>query len=182
MLAALTRNNATFTERELDRYLAKHLGAGSDGTPDAAQVQDIAAAKAAVMGHKDVLMLHDRETGEAAGRFSTRTVREQEGAALADGAAVAVARHHQGVKARHQETALGSRTLREDQRAAFEHTVEGGGLKLIEGRAGTGKSYTGAPWACLPRQGWRTCARPTWARMAPPPRWEQRWTSWCGVE
>ena len=35
MLAALTRNNATFTEQELDRYLAKHLGPGPDGTPDA---------------------------------------------------------------------------------------------------------------------------------------------------
>ena len=78
-----------------------------------------------------------------AGRFSTRTVREQERAALADGAAVAGARHHQvSVKARHQEAALASRTLRDDQRAAFEHAVEDGGLKLIEGRAGTGKSYT----------------------------------------
>ena len=142
VLAALTRNNATFTERELDRYLAKHLGAGLDGTSDAAQIQDIAAAKAAVLGHKDVLVLHDRETGEAAGRFSTRTVRDQERAALMDGAAVAGARHHQGVKTRHQEGALASRTLRDDQRAAFEHAVEGGGLKLIEGRAGTGKSYT----------------------------------------
>ena len=142
VLATLTRNNATFTERELDRYLAKHLGAGPGGIPDSVQVQDITAAKAAVLGHKDLLVLHDRETGEAAGRFSTRTVREQERAALADGAVVAGARHHQGVKARHQETALGSRTLREDQRAAFEHAVEGGGLKLIEGRAGTGKSYT----------------------------------------
>ena len=142
VLAALTRNNATFTERELDRYLSKHLGAGPDGTPDAVQVQDIAAAKAAVLGHKEVLVLHDRETGEAAGRFSTRTVREQERAALADGVAAAGAQHHQGVKARHQQTALASRSLREDQLAAFEHAVEGGGLKLIEGRAGTGKSYT----------------------------------------
>ena len=142
VLAALTRNNATFTERELDRYLAKHLGPGPDGTPDATQVQDIAAAKAAVMGHKEVLALHDRETGEVTGRFSTRTVREQEHTALADGAAVAGAQHHQGVKARYQEAALASRTLRDDQRAAFEHAVSGGGLKLIEGRAGTGKSYT----------------------------------------
>ena len=142
VLAALTRNNATFTERELDRYLAKHLGAGADGTPGAAQRLDIAAAKAAVLGHTDVLVLHDRETGEAADRFSTRTVHEQERAALADGAAVAGTRHHQGVKARHQEAALTTRTLRDDQRAAFEHAVADGGLKLIEGRAGTGKSYT----------------------------------------
>ena len=142
VLAALTRNNATFTERELDRYLQKHLGAGPDGTPDDATVRDIADAKAAVMGHKDMLVLHDRDTGDVTGRFTIRTVREQERAALADGAAVAGARHHEGVKARYRETALASRTLRDDQRAAFEHAVADGGLKLIEGRAGTGKSYT----------------------------------------
>jgi len=142
VLAALTRNNATFTERELDRYLAKHLGTGPDGTPDAATAQDVAAAKAAVMGHRSLRALHDRETGEAAERFTTTTVREQERAALADGAAVAGVRQHRGVIARHQEAALATRTLREDQRAAFEHAVGAGGLKLIEGRAGTGKSYT----------------------------------------
>ena len=89
VLAALTRNNASFTERELDRYLAKHLGAGPDGTLDGAAARDIAAAKAAVLGHREVLALHDRDTGEAAGRFSTRTVRGQERAALRDGARVA---------------------------------------------------------------------------------------------
>jgi len=142
VLAALTRNNATFTERELDRYLAKHLGAGPDGTPDPAIAQDIADAKRAVLGHRDVLALHGRETGEAAGRFTTIGVHEQERTALVDGAAVAGARHHQDVKARHQEAALEGRTLRDDQRAAFEHAVAAGGLKLVEGRAGTGKSYT----------------------------------------
>ncbi len=142
VLAALTRNNATFTERELDRYLAKHLGAGPDGTPDGVQARDISASKVAVMGHKDVRVLHDRETGEAAGRFTTGTVREQERAALADGAAVAGAGQHRGVTTRHREAALASRTLRDDQRAAFEHAVASGGLKLVEGRAGTGKSYT----------------------------------------
>ena len=142
VLTALTRNNATFTERELDRYLLKHLGAGPDGTKDAAAVADIAVAKAAVLTHPTVLALHDKETGAQAERFTTTTVRAQEREALADGAAVAGARHHQGVKARYQEAALASRTLREDQRAAFEHAVGAGGLKLIEGRAGTGKSYT----------------------------------------
>jgi len=141
VLAALTRNNASFTSADLDRYLARHLG-GSDGPLDAGATDDIATAKAAVLTSRELLVLHDRETGEAAGRFSTRTVREQERAALSDGAATAEAQHHRGVKARHQEAALASRTLREDQRAAFEHAVAGGGLKLIEGRAGTGKSYT----------------------------------------
>jgi Ti-type conjugative transfer relaxase TraA len=142
VLAALTRNNATFTERDLDRYLAKHLGAGPDGTAEGAAGREIPAAKAAVLGHRDVLVLHDRQTGEAVGRFSTRTVRTEEVAALADGAAVAGARQHQGVTAGHQEAAVASRTMRDDQRTAFEHAVSAGGLKLIEGRAGTGKSYT----------------------------------------
>ncbi len=104
VLAALTRNNATFTERELDRYLAKHLGTGPDGTPDPMAAADIAAAKAAVMKHPTVLALHDKETGAQAERFTTTTVRAQEREALADGAAVAGARHHQGVKPpQHQE-------------------------------------------------------------------------------
>jgi len=122
--------------------LAKHLGAGPDGMPDAAATQDIATTKAAVLGHGDVLALYDRDTGEAAGRFSTIGVRVQERTALADGAAVDSAGHHAGVNARHQDAALASRTLRDDQRTAFEHAVSDGGLKLIEGRAGTGKSYT----------------------------------------
>jgi Ti-type conjugative transfer relaxase TraA len=142
VLTALTRNNATFTDRELDRYLSKHLGTGPDGTPDATAIPDVAATKAAVMGHRTVRALHDRETGEVAERFTTTTVREQERAALADGAAVAGARHHRSMIARYQEVALATRTLREDQRTAFEHAVGAGGLKLIEGRAGTGKSYT----------------------------------------
>ncbi len=125
-----------------DRYLAKHLGPGPGGTPDPNTLRDIAAMKAAVLGHGDVLVLHDRETGEKAARFTTIGVRAQERAALADGAAVAGARHHRGVATRHQEAALASRTLREDQRAAFEHAVSAGGLKIIEGRAGTGKSFT----------------------------------------
>ena len=40
VLAALTRHNATFTERDLDRYLAKHI----------ADDAERAAARAAVLG------------------------------------------------------------------------------------------------------------------------------------
>ena len=69
-------------------------------------------------------------------------MRQQEQQALANGVAVAGARHHRGVAPRHQEAALASRSLREDQHAAFEHAVAVGGLKIIEGRAGTGKSFT----------------------------------------
>jgi len=142
VLAALTRNNATFTERDLDRYLAKHLGGGLDGTLDPALAREIAVAKAAVRQHPSVRALHDRETGEAVGRFTTTAVRDQERAALTDAAAVAGARHHRGVDVFLQLAATSGRKLRNDQHEAFEHAVSAGGLKLIEGRAGTGKSYT----------------------------------------
>ena len=87
VLATLTRNNATFSERDLDRHLAKHI------SPEAER----AATKAAVLGHAETLPLYDRESGEAAERYTTKTVRAQERAALADAAAVADARHQRGV-------------------------------------------------------------------------------------
>lgn len=132
VLATLTRNNATFSERDLDRHLAKHIA--DDG--------ERAATKAAVLGHAEALPLYDRESGAAAGRYTTKTVRAQEQAALADAKVVAGARHHRALPAAAIDAAVASRSLRPDQRLAFDHTVAAGGLKIIEGRAGTGKSYS----------------------------------------
>ena len=131
VLATLTRENATFTERELDRLLARHLH----------DEQEHLAVKATVFGHRDVLALHDPATGEDVRRYTTRQVRAQERTALADAARVARGRQR-AVEAGAQEGALETRSLREDQRRAFEHAVAAGGLKIIEGRAGTGKSHT----------------------------------------
>ncbi len=136
VLAALTRNNATFTERDLDRFLAKQLG--GEGQEEK---EEVARVRAAVLKSRELVALHDRETGEVAGRFTTREVREQERAAMA--AAGGLSRQKSGaVSARSVKAAATSRTLRPDQVAAFEHAIGAGHLKLIEGRAGTGKSYT----------------------------------------
>jgi Ti-type conjugative transfer relaxase TraA len=132
VLATLTRNNATFSERDLDRHLAKHIA------PEAER----AATKAAVLGHAETLPLYDRESGEAVERYTTRTVRAQERAALADAASVADARHQRGLPAAAIGAAVASRSMRPDQHLAFDHAVAAGGLKIIEGRAGTGKSYS----------------------------------------
>jgi Ti-type conjugative transfer relaxase TraA len=131
VLATLTRHNATFSERDLDRYLTSHL----------ADEAERAATRAAVFAHAETLGLYDRASGEAAGRYTTQTVRAQEQAALADAAAFANARHQRAVQRAVVEAAVASRRLRPDQRRAFDHAVAAGGLKLIEGRAGTGKSY-----------------------------------------
>ena len=154
VLATLTRNNATFTERDLDRFLAKQLGRSEPrfqrlGEPlessrreegrDAAE--EIATVRTAVLNHADLVALHDRETGEAAGRFTTRQVRQEERAAMA--AAGGLARSRAGaVSARSAKAAEAEWNLRPDQAAAFAHATAAGNLKLIEGRAGTGKSFT----------------------------------------
>lgn len=97
--------------------------------------------RAAVLQSREVVPLYDRETGEKSGRFTTTEVREQERAAMA--AAGGLARQKTGaVREKSAEAAKAERTLRPDQEAAFAHAIGAGHLKLIEGRAGTGKSYT----------------------------------------
>jgi Ti-type conjugative transfer relaxase TraA len=131
VLAVLTRHNATFTTRDLDRFLAKHLADEAERT----------AVKKQVIEHREVIPLYDRESGERAGRFTIRAVREQEQNALADAAALAGNRGA-GVPLAVSLDLLEEHGLRHDQRQAFLHAVDAGGLKLIEGRAGTGKSHT----------------------------------------
>ncbi|WP_174513387.1 AAA family ATPase [Methylocella tundrae] len=132
VLEALTRNSATFTARDVDRFLARHIDDGAER----------AAVKRAVLGHGDALALLDRETLISAGRWTTRPVRAQELAALTEGEALASPSHHAAAPAGAAAAALQARTLRADQRAAFDHAIAAGSLKIIEGRAGTGKSYT----------------------------------------
>lgn len=131
----LTRNNATFTMRDLDRHLARHIF-------DEAEHLEV---RGRVLGGGEVLALYDPATGEATGRYTTREVRDQERAALAEGARVAAGApgsRHRALGASAMAAAHAGRTLRDDQRVALEHATGAGGLKILEGRAGTGKSYT----------------------------------------
>ena len=87
VLATLTRHNATFSERDLDRHLAKHIA--DDG--------ERAATKAAVLGHAETLPLYDRTSGEAAGRYTTQDgARAGAGGARRRGRPWPGARHHAG--------------------------------------------------------------------------------------
>ncbi len=131
VLAALTRHNASFTTRDLDRFLAKHL----------ADESECQAVKKQVFEHRELIPLYERATGEDTGRFTIRAVRGQEENALADAAALAKSAMPAAPAPFARAVLLGEE-LRADQRAAFDHAVAVGGLKLIEGRAGTGKSHT----------------------------------------
>jgi ATP-dependent exoDNAse (exonuclease V) alpha subunit len=134
ILKALTRTDATFTLKDLDRFLAQHLAR----TADAEVVADV---RAAVLASPELVTLYDRERAEASDRFTTRAVRQQEQAAMAAARDLAD-RGGEAITPASVDFATRDRTLRPDQRAAFAHATAPGGLKIIEGRAGTGKSYT----------------------------------------
>jgi Ti-type conjugative transfer relaxase TraA len=131
VLETLTRNNATFTAREVDRFLGKHL----EDTDERQQV------RAQVFAHPDLVPLFDRATEVRTDRFTTRGVRAQEHSVMADAEALAVARSP-AIPEAVVEDVRAERTLRPDQDAAFTHAIDGGRLKILTGRAGTGKSYT----------------------------------------
>lgn len=135
VLAALTRYNATFTEADLDRFLAKQLGR-ADGSRD-----EIARVRSAVLASPELVALYDPETGAPSHRLTTHAVRDQERAAMAVADELAGALGG-GRTTGSAAAALAERPLRDDQKAAFEHATGAGHLKLIEGRAGTGKSFT----------------------------------------
>jgi Ti-type conjugative transfer relaxase TraA len=131
ILEALTRNSATFSEKDLFRYLDKHGGSAAER---------VSLAKA-VLQHGDVLSLHDRSDGQEVGRYTTTKVRREEQRTMKQGAAVA-AQMGNGVAVEIAQAVAGGMTMREDQLSAFAYATQEGGLKIIEGRAGTGKSYT----------------------------------------
>ncbi len=93
-----------------------------------------------MLEHRELIPLYDRDTGADAERFTIRAVREQERNALADAAALARTRGA-AVPTAVTRYLREERGLRPDQQRAFVHAVDAGGLKLIEGRAGTGKSH-----------------------------------------
>ena len=131
ILEIMTRTSATFRLRELDRQLNSRL---TDAT-------ERATVRAAVLAHGDLVRLHDRQTGQDTGRFTSRHVQREERQVLADAAGLAADLRHRPRPAA-VGAAIAGRTLRADQLVAFHHVLNAGGLAVLQGRAGTGKSYT----------------------------------------
>ena len=132
VLDLMTQRQATFTAKELDRTLAKVLERGAD----------VRAFKAEVLGSAGIIRLYDRKNGAALDRYTTETVRETEENALNAAERLAKRQNH-GLEGRHGDRALKQfGTMRDEQRRAFDRATGGEGLALIDGKAGTGKSYT----------------------------------------
>ncbi len=133
VLAAMTEQRATFTAADLERALGKQIKAEADR----------ARFAETLLGHSEIVALADRADGPTT-RYTTRTVltAEQHVLRAADHLA-RDDRHRVGDAVRGR--ILGDEKFRGmsgEQAAAFRHATSAEGLSLIDGQAGTGKSYT----------------------------------------
>jgi Ti-type conjugative transfer relaxase TraA len=133
VLEAMTRQRATFTAKDLNRELGKHIA----GKSERAQFND------EILSNADLVRLSDTLEGPTT-RYTTRSVLADEQKVL-QAASILEATNNHAVGTRICDQVLNSPaflTMRDEQRRAFYRAASEEGLTLIDGQAGTGKSYT----------------------------------------
>ncbi|MEG3086743.1 Ti-type conjugative transfer relaxase TraA [Sphingomonas sp. PB4P5] len=131
-LDAITRNQATFTSRDLAMFIHRH----SDGQEQFDQ------AMGAVRGSPDLVELGKDGRGED--RFTSRDMIHAE-QQLERATQMMAERERHGVSDRDRDRAIAEAEragliLSEEQRFALDHVTRGDGLSVVVGYAGTGKS------------------------------------------
>jgi Ti-type conjugative transfer relaxase TraA len=148
VLAALTKQRATFTDGQLYRAFEKEIIGPARGEARITAEKELAKFHAEVLSRPQLIeLVEDRriEAGEDRGRrFTTRTVLLAEHHVLHAAEQLARSDRHQldsfqraGVS---QSPAFA--TMTDEQQRAFYHATGAGGFAVIDGQAGTGKSYT----------------------------------------
>ena len=130
-LDALTRNQATFTRRDIAVFAHRH----SDGREQYDRVL------AAMRGSEQLLALGRDGRGED--RFTTVSMLSVEEALARNAATLAASNHAIGRRDVEQAVAAaahGGLVLGREQRAALDHVAKPAGLSLVLGYAGAGKS------------------------------------------
>jgi Ti-type conjugative transfer relaxase TraA len=133
VLELMTQQRATFKGRDLERALSKQIGSEFTRAQFAEKV----------LTHPDAVKLADEAKGRIT-RYTTRTVLEAESQVLRAADALARADRHE-VAAAIRHAVLGRKEfvgITREQSEAFRHATGAGALALIDGQAGTGKSYT----------------------------------------
>jgi len=126
-LEAITHQRATFTRSDVGRFLNTH-------TVDAEQFQQ---ALDAVMASPELIRLQGRRAEQ---RYTTRGMIRIEMRMESSARGLAASYDHR-VAPHFVRQAEHSRTLSDEQRGALEHLAQSGNVAVIEGRAGSGKSY-----------------------------------------
>jgi Ti-type conjugative transfer relaxase TraA len=132
LLDKLTRNNATFTRRELNRAAEKGFDSVKERSDFVAQI----------LARSEIIPLREKGS-DSVSRYTTRAVIEQEASVLKDARTMAGDRSYSGITADGLRRALADNAhLDAEQRAAVLHATGPGRFALIAGEAGTGKSTT----------------------------------------
>ena len=126
-LHTLTRQQSTFTHQDLARFVNRH-------TVDAAQ---FGAVFEKVKQHESIVCLGLDDNKRE--RFTTQEMLRLETNMLKDAQVLAHSSYH-AVLESHQQKALGSRALSEEQQHAFHYLLESKDLCSLVGYAGSGKS------------------------------------------
>ena len=131
ILDVLTDKRSTFNRGDLNRELAKVI---PDGKARAELTDEILALP-------DVVGLKENSAALVS-RYTTRAVLEAEDRVLQDAAALA-GQTRFGLTSAQGDTVLDQHPhLRGEQRGAFWHATQAGGIAVIAGEAGTGKTAT----------------------------------------
>jgi Ti-type conjugative transfer relaxase TraA len=133
VLEALTKQRSTFTGKILENALAKEI----KGELARAQFAD------KILDHADIVHLSDRPGGPTT-RYTTRAVLEAEQYVMRAAEGL-VARSGFQIDDKQRGQIIGSEkfdAITREQARAFRHATGAEGLAIIDGQAGTGKSYT----------------------------------------
>jgi Ti-type conjugative transfer relaxase TraA len=132
VLELMTERRSTFTGQDLDRVLSKQIR-GELGRAQFAE---------AVLGHPDAVRLSDHAE-DSTTRYSTKAIIETEQHVLRASQGLARNNQHQ-IGERILASVLSDKTfdgISREQALAVRHATGENGLALIDGQAGTGKSY-----------------------------------------
>jgi Ti-type conjugative transfer relaxase TraA len=133
VLELMTQQRATFRERDLDRSLAKQIKNRAE--------RGIFLRE--ILTRPDVVSLSEVKDGPVT-RYTTKSVLEAERQVLRAADGLAENKRHD-VSEKRRAKILGAKEfegISRDQARAFRHATGPEGLAIIDGQAGTGKSYT----------------------------------------
>ena len=148
VLEALTKQRSTFTAKQLERALQKEIYTKIGATPEQTRSNELERAQFAnaILAHGNVVQLADQLGGPTT-RYTTRSVIEAELHVLRAANGLVSNTTHD-LNDRQRQALLGEKkfaTISDEQARAFRHATGAEGLALIDGQAGTGKSFTMAP-------------------------------------
>jgi Ti-type conjugative transfer relaxase TraA len=143
VLEAMTKRNATFTLKQIERAIQKEIYpkiGSSAGTKHSVELERAQFVNE-ILSNASVVRLADQLDGRVT-RYTTRSVLEAEAHVLraANGLKNDTS-HGVDVAQRTELIAKNYRSISREQVRAFRHATGEEGLAIIDGQAGTGKSY-----------------------------------------